>query len=563
MSEKEVTVFVIDLDKRMKNCENNRTQSNLEWVLSYFWNKISSKVLSGRKTDCVGVVGFKTDETNNDMEDDKFYENISVLCPIQQITIKEIKELKKQLIPSNTDVGDAISAVIIGIDLISKYCRNLKYIKNLILITNGESDMNFSDLEKIAYQIRYMSINFSIFGIDFDTNGYKEVAKNTIKLNNEKNLLKFSNISNGTFSSMVEAIDSLNIPSVKKIRPISLFGGILSIGYSQNYSNVIEIMVQRYPRTRLAKMPAAHRYNVSGIIPKSTDYNKESTKTSTNLSDDDKNECFNEILTTKSYKIEEDGDEKEISKEDLELGYIYGKTIVPVNIIDEEEMVYKEDTGLTILGFIKNKSFPRFIALGEANIIVPAKANLNAKISLSSLVHAMLKTNTLALARIVTKANKFPEMIIMAPSIENNFECLIELTLPFLEDCKNFKFPSIKKDNILSNKKGSSMKDIDTLMEKYVTKMDLSNKTQDNNIKKTSQLKSMCIYNIALYRLNQAISSAAIYPDLELKNLLPDIKQFMYPSDDLLKRCEEEIKTLSELCNIKETILTVPESTVP
>lgn len=70
--------------------------------------------------------------------------------------------MKRKLVPSNTDVGDAISAVIIGIDLISKYCGSFRHIKNLILITNGESAMNFSDLEKIGYQIRYMSINFSI-----------------------------------------------------------------------------------------------------------------------------------------------------------------------------------------------------------------------------------------------------------------------------------------------------------------------------------------------------------------------------------------------------------------
>lgn len=47
MSEREVTVFVIDMDKRMRNCGNNRTQSNLEWALSYFWSKISSKVFKG------------------------------------------------------------------------------------------------------------------------------------------------------------------------------------------------------------------------------------------------------------------------------------------------------------------------------------------------------------------------------------------------------------------------------------------------------------------------------------------------------------------------------------
>ncbi|KAG5440877.1 hypothetical protein PCK2_000032 [Pneumocystis canis] len=222
-----------------------------------------------------------------------------------------------------------------------------------------------------------MSINFSIFGIDFDSHsyGYKEDFKSIIKMNNEKNLLNFSRISNGTVTSMIE------------VHPVSLFNGTLSIGDSQNYSNVIEIMVQRYPRTRLAKAVSAHRYNVWKEQPTSIDNNE-------------KNEHFSEVSITKSYKIEEDGSEKEIAKEDIESGYIFGKTIIPTSVIDKEAMKYETDTELTILGFMKNKSFPRFIAIGESNIIVPAKTNLNAKISLSSLIHAMLKTDTLALARI-------------------------------------------------------------------------------------------------------------------------------------------------------------------
>ncbi|KAG5437562.1 hypothetical protein PCANB_000990 [Pneumocystis canis] len=551
MADKEATVFVIDLGHQMGNYQKGRTQNDLEWALNYVWNKISSKVLSGRKTDSVGIVGFKTDETNNDMGDDEFYRNISVLCPIQQITIKQIKELKKLLIPSHTDIGDAISAVIIGIDLLSKYCRHLKYIKNLILITNGLSHMNFSDLEKIAYQIKYMSINFSIFGIDFDSHsyGYKEDFKSSIKMNNEKNLLNFAKICNGTFNSMIEVMNSLDEYDFKKVHPVSLFNGTLTIGDSQNYLDIIEIMVQRYPRTRLAKVVSAHKYNVIEESSKSTNNNEQSIKINTN-SDGEKSEHFSEVSIIKSYKIEEDGSQKEISKDDVESGYIFGKTIIPTNVIDKEAIKYKTDIELTILGFIRNKSFSRFIAIGESNIIVPAKADLNAKMSLSSLINAMLKTDTLALARIVTRVNKHPEIIIMAPSVEDNFECLIELTLPFADDCKNFKFPSIKKCQIVPDKKtDSSIEDINNLMEKYVTKMDLSNNISNEYIHKSNLLQSKNIYNVAIHRFSHAISCNVIYPNSELPDFLPKIKQFMYPSNNLLKNCQEEIKKLKELFN--------------
>ncbi|KAG4306170.1 hypothetical protein PORY_000158 [Pneumocystis oryctolagi] len=549
MSNKEVTVFVIDLGSQMGDCQENRKKNDLEWALDYVWNKISSKVLSGRKTDYVGVIGFKTDETNNDMEDDESYKNISVLCPIQQITIKQIKELKEKLVPSSTNIGDAISGVIIGIDLISKYCRHLKYIKNLILITNGMSYMDFSDSERIAYQIKYMSINFSIIGIDFDSYsyGYKEQFKSITKTSNEKDLLNFANMCGGTFSSMVDVVDFLNTPNLKKVHPVSLFNGTLTIGDPQNYSDAIKIMVQRYPRTRLAKAPSAHRYNVLKKKSEPSSNIEQLTQIDLDLNNNGEREHFSEVLITKTYKIEEEGSEKEISKDDVELGYVYGKTIIPINIMDEEEFKYRTNTELTILGFIRNKSFPRFIAIGESNIIVPVKADLNSKISLSSLVHGMLRTNTLALAKIVTKTNKCPEMIIMAPSIEDGFECLIELSLPFSEDCKNFKFPLIKHHTLSDTK--NSIENINSLMEKYVIKMDLVNRVSNNQ--KTNSLESKNIYNMVIHCLNQAISYSAIYPNSEFPDLFSNFKQFMYPPSNLLEDCEE-IKKLVTLCNDKK-----------
>ena len=67
------------------------------------------------------------------------------------------------------------------------------------------------------------------------------------------------------------------------------------------------------------------------------------------------------------------------------------------------------------------------MALSDASCIVGQKGNERAQIALSSLIHALYENDLLALARLVTKDDKPPVMIMMAPSIEPDIECLVDV----------------------------------------------------------------------------------------------------------------------------------------
>jgi ATP-dependent DNA helicase 2 subunit 2 len=67
------------------------------------------------------------------------------------------------------------------------------------------------------------------------------------------------------------------------------------------------------------------------------------------------------------------------------------------------------------------------MALTEASCIVGQKGNERAQIALSSLIHALYEYEMYALARLVTKEGKNPVMIIMAPIIETDIECLVDV----------------------------------------------------------------------------------------------------------------------------------------
>jgi ATP-dependent DNA helicase 2 subunit 2 len=56
----------------------------------------------------------------------------------------------------------AMSALVVGLDVLMKYCKKLKYIKNLILITDGHGAVDWLETDEIARQIKAENINLSI-----------------------------------------------------------------------------------------------------------------------------------------------------------------------------------------------------------------------------------------------------------------------------------------------------------------------------------------------------------------------------------------------------------------
>jgi ATP-dependent DNA helicase 2 subunit 2 len=55
-----------------------------------------------------------------------------------------------------------MSALIVGIDLITNYCKQLKWIKNVIMITDGLGHTEWDQIDEIAQQINDENIKLSI-----------------------------------------------------------------------------------------------------------------------------------------------------------------------------------------------------------------------------------------------------------------------------------------------------------------------------------------------------------------------------------------------------------------
>lgn len=162
MADKEATVFILDLGSSMGDCNSGRSESDLDWGMRYVWDKITDIVAASRKTLCVGVVALRTDGTNNKLQDDEGYEHISVLQDLGPMTMSSLRSLQDSIKPSDTSAGDAISAIVVAVDLIDTFTKKLKWIRKIVLVTDGQGAMDADDVDDISRKMNDSNIELVV-----------------------------------------------------------------------------------------------------------------------------------------------------------------------------------------------------------------------------------------------------------------------------------------------------------------------------------------------------------------------------------------------------------------
>ena len=117
--------------------------------------------------------------------------------------------------------------------------------------------------------------------------------------------------------------------------------------------------------------------------------------------------------------------------------------------------------------------------MSTTNIIIAQRANDKAALALSSFIHALFELESYAVARMVLKENKPPVIVVLAPSIEPDYECLLEAQLPFAEDVRTYRFPPLDRVVTVSGKvvtqhRNLPSDDLLNAMDKYVKSMELT-----------------------------------------------------------------------------------------
>lgn len=360
MADKEATIYIVDMGKSTAQKRGGRTQSDLDWAMLYVWDKITTIMSWERKTALQGVIGLRTNESDNELGEEEDFDHISVLQELDQIMLPDLKRLQGTIIPSQTDRGDTISALVVAIEMIGKKCKQLKYRRKIILVTNGCGKCDDHQLEEIVKKLKQDTIELVILGVDFDDPeyGFAEINKSAEKTKNEALLKSLAEDAGGSFGTLVEAIEELSKPRMKNTRPVPSFKGQLMLGHpADKGNNTLYIEVERYPKTMIRKPATAttvvKRPEQSSSMQSSSmkidDFQVDQPVSS--MGGDD----VTRVRDSRAYHVldnREPGGKKFIEQEDIVSGFEYGSTLVPISQSNRESLKLETTAGLELIGFI-------------------------------------------------------------------------------------------------------------------------------------------------------------------------------------------------------------------
>ncbi|KAK1147444.1 ATP-dependent DNA helicase yku80 [Aspergillus melleus] len=560
MADKEATVYIVDVGKSMGERRHGRSVTDLEWSMQYVWERITGTVATGRKTATVGVLGLRTDETDNELGDEAYFANISVFSGIKQFLMPDLRKLGEDIKPSNTNRGDAISAIVLAVQMIITHCKKLKYKRKIVLVTNGQGRMSSENLDEITKKIKEDNIELVVLGADFDDPEYgvKEEDKDLRKAENEALLRSLVEDCDGGYGTLEQAVSELEIPRVKSVRVTSSFKGFLQLGNSEEYDTAVRIPVERYFRTHVAKPPTASQFVLRSDV--SEQENPESSATLDVQKDSQSTDSNNltAVRPLRTYQIDDEsapGGKIDVERDQLAKGYEYGRTAVHIDETDEGITTLDTFAGLELLGFIQTDNYDRYMHMSTTNIIIAQRANDKAALALSSFIHALFELDCYAVARLVTKENKPPNVVLLAPSIEPDYECLMEAQLPFAEDVRTYRFPPLDRVITVSGKvvtqhRNLPSDDLQNAMDKYVNSMEMVDTDDDDSPIDTVPIEDS--FSPLLHRTAAAIRSRAIHPNEPIPPPSSTLLKFSQPAEDLVEKSKKHLDRLIAEADVKK-----------
>ncbi|KAG5993912.1 hypothetical protein E4U54_003252 [Claviceps lovelessii] len=555
MADKEATIFILDLGASMAERHLGRNESDLDWSLRYVWDKITDIVAANRKTLCVGVVGLRTDETANRLQEADGYEHISVIQELSNVTMSGLRALQSAVRPSRTLAGDAISAIVVAIDMMDTFTKKLKWIRRIVLVTDGQGELDADDIGDIAKKMNDSNIQLTILGVDFDDAqyGFKEEDKPMIKAENEKTLKELAQqCTDGVFATIAEAIHEIDTPRVKSVKPYKTYEGPLVLGDPEKFPTAMCIYVERYFKTHLARPLAA-----STVVVKS----EQATQSTQGLAEDPMDGVeFSAVKQARTYRVNDPnapGGKRDVEFESLAKGYEYGRTAVHISESEYNITKLETEKSFAIVGFVLRDKYEHFLNMGEACVTHASKNDVKSEMALSSLVWALLELESYAVARIVTKDGKEPLLVLLVPHVQVGFECLFDVPLPFAEDVRTYQFPPLDKvitvsGQVLTKHRLLPSDELSEAMNAYVDSMDLSEYQVDDDGKRTEYAPIDETFNPSIHRVNHAVKMRAAHPDKPISATPAALLKYAAPPEYLIEKAQSKIDALVRVAEVKK-----------
>lgn len=339
----------------------------------------------------------------------------------------------------------------------------------------------------------------------------------------------------------------METPRLKAVAPYQNYEGLLTLGNmgdgADGMPQAMSISIKRYFKTHLA-IPSSATTVIGGETPSSVDAEESNYSTVRNM---------------RTYRVQDPsapGGKKDVEYDTLAKGYEYGRTVV--HISESEHNITKLETkkSFSIVGFIPWERYEPFLTIGDCCQTVASHFNKASIIALSSLINALWELESFAVARLVPKDGKEPQLLLLMPGPKATPECLYDVPLPFAEDVRMHPFPPLGRvmfaDGTTMKHRSPPSRELTEAMSDYVDIMDLSQHSED---KEGSQAEYACIddtYNPLVNRLNQAIRMRASYPEEPIGKPARILIKYSCPPESLTKIAKDQIDDLISAAEVKK-----------
>ncbi|XP_044074035.1 X-ray repair cross-complementing protein 5 isoform X2 [Siniperca chuatsi] len=535
---KSALVLCMDVGFSMSNSAPDEEPS-FELAKKVIQKFVQRQVFAETK-DELALVLFGTDSTKNSLDQDGQYQNITVHRHLMVPDFELLEEIENQIHPESQQ-ADWLDALVVCMDLLQTETKGKKYDRLIIaLLTDLNAQASPEQLDVISENLKQAGITLQFFlpfpveddeegGGDADRRGPSHPGTGKGLSREQKNgldMVKHVMLSLDEEDGLDEiysfrnAIEQLCMFKRIERRPMA-WPCQLTIG------NSLPIRIVGY------KAVTEERLKKSWIT----------VDAQTTQRDDVKRETV--------YCLDDDN-ETEVQKDDTIQGFRYGSDIVPFSKVDQDQMKYKHDGKcFAVLGFTKQNMVRRHQFMGSQVVkMFPGKDDEHAGVALSALIRALDELQMVAIVRYAYDRRSNPQVGAAFPCIKRDYECLIYVQLPFMEDFhgRQFTFPSLK-NNKRFTPSDTQLSAVDSLIDSMMLV------EEDDNAETKDIFKVHHIPNPHFQRHFQCLHHRAVSPGTPLPPMEPWLKAALERPDVITERCQaplEEIKRKFPLTEVEK-----------
>uniref|UniRef100_A0A672JKJ0 X-ray repair complementing defective repair in Chinese hamster cells 5 n=1 Tax=Salarias fasciatus TaxID=181472 RepID=A0A672JKJ0_SALFA len=482
--------------------------------------------------DEVALVLFGTDATKNPLDQDNQYQNITVHRHLMVPDFELLEEIENQIHPENQQ-ADWLDALVVCMHVLRTETEGKKYnVRNIVLLTDLNTQASSDKLDVIIKNLQQADITLQFF-FPFPVEEDDESSEGS----GDRRGPGQPGAGKGLSREQKEGVDMvkhimLSLDEEDGLDEIYTFSGIEQLSMFKR--------IERRPMPWPCQLTIGSSICIRIVGYKAVTEEKlkkvwMTVDAQTNQKDDVKRETV--------YCLDDDN-ETEVQKDDTIQGFRYGSDIVPFSKVDQDQMKYKHDGKcFAVLGFTSQKLRHQFMGTQVLKIFAP-KDDEHAGVALSALIRALDELKMVAIVRYAYDRRSNPQVGAAFPCIKQDYECLMYVQLPFMEDLRQFTFPSLENKKFTPS--DSQLSAVDSLIDSMMLT------EEDENGDQTDMFKPHHIPNPAFQRLYQCLHHRGVNPDTPLPEIEPWLKAALDRPAVITERCQAPLEEMKRNFTLKE-----------